>query len=147
MTAFIAEGKRLGIPAPDIGNPEFAQSEWQFDDEGLCVTGCYPCRAYRNKVRAALEDERLGNLFSPVFPAIGYSMYDDEYDLETDDDYDYFAPQASTLSMTQAELDAALDAAYEYGVRDGMATLYTVIGDSVGLMQARADALLANPVL
>lgn len=54
MTAFIAEGKRLGIDAPYLSGSITRPK----DAEGLCITDCGPCRKFRNEVREALAAEQ-----------------------------------------------------------------------------------------
>lgn len=56
MTAFIAEGERLGLA--DIPDVSYRIGYENTDSEGLCITGCPPCREYRNSVREALTAER-----------------------------------------------------------------------------------------
>ena len=59
MTAFIAEARRLGIDTSlTFPMPEESRRPGVHDAEGLCITGCPSCRAFRNEVRAALEAER-----------------------------------------------------------------------------------------
>jgi hypothetical protein len=73
MTAYLAEGARLGVFHPsdtgrlgrDIIQSPFAKVK---DDEGLCVTGCVTCRQFRNEVREAMREEEaaIAAIFAPL---------------------------------------------------------------------------------
>jgi hypothetical protein len=57
MTHYIEEAHRLGVAVP-VGLEYGGLRNRAKDDEGLCISGCYSCRTFRNTVRAALEAER-----------------------------------------------------------------------------------------
>lgn len=53
--SFVAEGKRLGIEPPYIGQSRRGSETYYAD--GLCITGCFQCRDFRNEVRESLAME------------------------------------------------------------------------------------------
>ena len=71
MTApnWFDEAERLGVAIPENINRGFLASRKNLpgivavDASGLCVTGCPPCRNFRNLVRAAQENERRWERF------------------------------------------------------------------------------------
>jgi hypothetical protein len=91
MTHYIEEAHRLGIAVPQ-GLAYGGLRNRAKDDEGLCISGCYSCRTFRNTVRAALEAERAQAVLCtlPTFSdaewdagfsaglAVGYSRARDE---------------------------------------------------------------------
>lgn len=144
MTAFIAEANRLGI-TDTIPSPLFYEAgvaPAQFDDEGLHISGCRGCRDFRNDVREALESERIANMLTDAYYGLDWP-YGDDFGIDEDlVSYDIDEYDCDAYRYNSHDMDEARDDAYAKGVADGIKTLYDSIGDSVGLMQARADALL-----